>query len=271
MQAVFLLLRKNGFFELGAYDPDIKIWGGEQYELSFKVWMCGGQLEWVSCSHVGHIYRGPRRRIMHPRGGKLHQSHINHMRVAEIWLDEYKEYYLRRQPNQARLDIGDTSAYKALRKNLNCSSFKWFLDNVAYEMAEKYPLPPANNVWGEMRNDNHKEWCADTLDNHFGRPVGISGCHHQGGNQLFRINVEGEWSSGEHCFVSEGDWVVSRQCVQMGRWIPKGEWTYDNQTRQVRSTKVNKCVVTDGKRLSLENCVENSTAQKWTWTETYVV
>jgi hypothetical protein len=55
----------------------------------------------------------------------------------------------------------------------------------------------------------------------------------------------------------------------MGRWVPKGEWSYDNQTRQVRSTKVYKCVVTDGKRLSLEKCKEDSAAQKWTWTEIY--
>jgi hypothetical protein len=38
----------------------------------------------VSCSHVGHIYRGPRRRSMHPRGGNAYQSHINHLRVAEV-------------------------------------------------------------------------------------------------------------------------------------------------------------------------------------------
>lgn len=57
----------------------------------------------------------------------------------------------------------------------------------------------------------------------------------------------------------------------MGRWIPKGEWTYDNQTRQVRSNKVYKCVATDGKRLFLESCQENSSAQKWAWAETYVV
>jgi polypeptide N-acetylgalactosaminyltransferase len=125
-------------------------------------------------------------------------------------MDEYKTYYLRRQPNHAQLDIGDTSEYKALRKHLNCSSFKWFLDNVAYEMADKYPLPPANLVWGEMRNDQHSQWCADTLDSHFGQPIGISGCHSQGGNQLFRLNVEGEWSSNEHCFIAEGDTVVSR-------------------------------------------------------------
>lgn len=125
-------------------------------------------------------------------------------------MDEYKTYYLRRQPNHAQLEIGDTSEYKALRKRLNCSSFKWFLDNVAYEMADKYPLPPANLVWGEMRNDHYNDVCADTLAHQLGQIIGVSGCHGQGGNQLYRLNIEGEWSSNEQCFVSQGDSIVSR-------------------------------------------------------------
>ena len=32
-----LAMDRAYFFELGAYDPGLKIWGGENYELAFKV------------------------------------------------------------------------------------------------------------------------------------------------------------------------------------------------------------------------------------------
>ena len=45
------------FFKLGEYDSEIKYYGAEHVELSFRVWMCGGSMENIPCSNVGHIYR----------------------------------------------------------------------------------------------------------------------------------------------------------------------------------------------------------------------
>lgn len=50
-------IRKDYFEELGYYDSGFELWGGENLELSFKVWMCGGEMLQVFCSHVGHMYR----------------------------------------------------------------------------------------------------------------------------------------------------------------------------------------------------------------------
>jgi hypothetical protein len=36
----------------------------------------GGVVEWVPCSHVAHIYRGPRTESIHPAGGNPFQSSI---------------------------------------------------------------------------------------------------------------------------------------------------------------------------------------------------
>jgi len=55
--------------------------------------MCGGVLEQVMCSHVGHIFRS-RNPYAWRTGGSILKK--NSVRVAEVWLDNYKNYYYER-------------------------------------------------------------------------------------------------------------------------------------------------------------------------------
>lgn len=57
VQGMMIVMKTQFFHDLGGFDPGMMIWGSEQMELSIKVWMCGGRVEMVPCSIVGHMYR----------------------------------------------------------------------------------------------------------------------------------------------------------------------------------------------------------------------
>ncbi|KAL8619999.1 hypothetical protein ACOMHN_015281 [Nucella lapillus] len=264
---LFAIDRKY-FWELGGYDPGIKIWGGENYELSFKVWMCGGSSEWVPCSRVGHIYRGPRvygKDVKNPNPN-LPFHLVNYMRVVEVWMDdEHKEYYYTREPIGRGAPIGDISKQLQLKKDLNCKSFKWFMENVAYDVYDMFPRLPPNKAWGEVK-EKHGSRCWDSLGQTVGGgPIGAYGCHSLGGSQLFRINTKGQIGVGERCILApNGDTLHIQNC----ELEPTGPWDYDTTTGVIKHTSFSKCVETGSDdRLHLAACDPESSNQKWTVNE----
>jgi polypeptide N-acetylgalactosaminyltransferase len=126
------------FWELDGYDDQLEIWGGEQYEISFKVWMCGGAMYQIPCSHFGHMFRSDGRPFHNPK--PYNYITRNYKRVIEVWMDEYKEYIYMRDPASWSIDAGPLLRQHAIREKLKCKSFDWYLKTVAPEILEKYPV-----------------------------------------------------------------------------------------------------------------------------------
>lgn len=246
------------FFErLGTYDSGFDIWGGENLELSFKTWMCGGTLEIIPCSHVGHIFR---KRSPYKWRSGVNVLKKNSVRLAEVWLDDYAKYYYQRIGNN-KGDYGDISGRKALRKRLGCQSFKWYLDNVYPELF----IPGESVAFGEMRNLGYGgRTCLDSpaRKKDLKKAVGLYPCHNQGGNQYFMLSKTGEIRRDEACLDYAGGDVTLYACHgSKGNQL----WTYNAATSQINHGSSGKCLaINESKdKVIMEECDPNRAWQKW--------
>ena len=171
-------ISRQYFFEIGMYDEDLEIWGAENYELSFKIWMCGGELLFVPCSRVGHTYRlegwnG------NPIPKQLDDDYANRnfKRIAEVWMDEYKQFFYDWRPECKDLEIGSLRRQKSLRRRLQCKSFEWYIQEIAYDIPIRFPTSiPDNGAEVRLHLWENEKSCIDTEN------------LEQGDDLIFRLN-----------------------------------------------------------------------------------
>ncbi|PVD30435.1 hypothetical protein C0Q70_09701 [Pomacea canaliculata] len=249
-------ISREYFEELGTYDPGMDIWGGENLELSFRVWMCGGVLEIIPCSHVGHIFR---KRSPYKWRTGVNVVKKNSIRLAEVWMDEYRNYYYERFNNDLG-DYGDVSERKALRQRLHCKDFRWYIKNVYPDLF----VPGEAIASGEIRS-KAKPMCIDSPADHhnYHKPVNMWPCHGQGGNQYWMLSKSGEIRRDDGCLdYSGGNDVIIYPCHgQKGNQ----EWSYreDNTLYHVNTQKCAEVSV-DGKTLTMKQCT-GIDRQLWQW------
>ncbi|XP_064455026.1 putative polypeptide N-acetylgalactosaminyltransferase 9 [Ornithodoros turicata] len=249
----------RAFFEkLGTYDSGFDIWGGENLELSFKTWMCGGTLEIVPCSRVGHVFR--KRSPYRWRSG-VNVLRRNTIRLAKVWLDDYAKHYYDRIGNKIS-DAGDVEPRRALRRRLKCQSFGWYLDTIYPELY----VPGETLAKGELRNlGGSGLTCMDMpIDRgHMKKPMQMIACHGDGGNQLWMLTPKGEIRRDEACldYDGRGEDVFLYPCHGS---LGNQQWVYNLTSMSVFHVRSQKCMAMtlDHRRAGMEKC-DGSPRQRW--------
>ncbi|XP_056313441.1 polypeptide N-acetylgalactosaminyltransferase 9 [Danio aesculapii] len=220
------------FGEIGLLDPGMEVYGGENIELGMRVWQCGGSMEVLPCARVAHIERTKK-----PYNNDIdYYAKRNALRAAEVWMDEFKShvYMAWNIPmNNPGVDFGDVSERVALRKKMNCRSFRWYLEHVYPEMR----IYNNTITYGEVRNSKASGYCLDQGSEEDDRAI-LYPCHGMS-SQLARYTTEG--------------------LLQLG---PLGSTTFLPDT---------KCLVDDGRGRtpSLKKCdsVTRSSQRLWDFTQ----
>ena len=230
--------------------------------------MCGGAVEIVPCSRVGHIFRS-----FSPYKWRtdLQIPEYNYKRVAEVWMDEYKHLYYDRLGSTGASEgenvgyYGDVSSRKELRERLQCNSFRWFIENKVPSLGESVILGS-----GELRNPQH-QFCLDQQDgdNNVGLPVLVFDCTGLKGNQYWYYRSDGRLSHDILCVGERQEGSENENHVELVPCDSETDtWSYDQRTGRLQHDGNGLClkVTRHPLKLWLEPCDETDPEQKWFFT-----
>ncbi|KAI6222366.1 Ricin-type beta-trefoil lectin domain protein [Aphelenchoides fujianensis] len=149
-------------------------------------------------------------------------------------------------PGARDVDPGDITDRQKLRTELQCKNFKCV---------------------GQMMNDGSKT-CLDTMGKKTGQSPGLSACHGMGGNQVWSLTTSGEIRSDELCLSVRGmplKYTLRMEKCLLSKISQWHRFEYDEETKQVRSTKHDLCIVVENGGLDLASCATLTPASQWTF------
>uniref|UniRef100_A0A8C5MWE7 Polypeptide N-acetylgalactosaminyltransferase n=1 Tax=Leptobrachium leishanense TaxID=445787 RepID=A0A8C5MWE7_9ANUR len=221
------VMDKSYFEELGKYDMMMDVWGGENLEISFRVWQCGGSLEIIPCSRVGHVFRKQHPYTFPGGSGTV---------FASI---------------QSRVEM---------RRKLNCKTFKWYLENVYPELR----VPDHQDIaFGALQQGTN---CLDTLGHFADGVVGVYECHNAGGNQEWALTKDKSVKHMDLCLTvvdrAPGSLIKLQGCRENDS---RQKWEQIENNSKLRHVGSNFCLDSQNAKnggLTVEAC-SPSLSQQW--------
>jgi polypeptide N-acetylgalactosaminyltransferase len=222
----------------------------------------------VTCSRIIHLSKMTTSYRVSSDGTDFIAYNLK--RVAEVWLDEYKKYFYRGEPQRyAAIDAGDLTKQFELKKRLNCKPFKYFLDNVATEMLLRYPLEPQYFAAGSLQLQSSKKKCMALTRFKYHEIPSLVDCSHNlakpSKSSDFILTFEKSIrfnDTSDQCMDSKS--IMFENCNHQGYFQ---HWVYNLETLQIYNPYEKKCLIGDTKNrlVSLASCNEKLRSQKWKW------
>ncbi|XP_037380615.1 polypeptide N-acetylgalactosaminyltransferase 15 [Talpa occidentalis] len=256
---------RHYFQNTGAYDPLMSLQGAENLELSLKAWLCGGSVEILPCSRVGHLYRSQDTPSTLDQEAALQ----NKVRLAETWLGSFKDTFYRHSPEAfslSKAEQPDCTERQQLQRRLGCRTFHWFLAHIYPEL---YPSERRPRFSGKLHNTG-LGFCADCRADRelLGCAVVLAPCSDSRWQQHLEHTGRKEIHFGgmQHlCFDVQQEQVILQNCTKEGPAIHQQHWDFQGNGMLVHiiSGKCMEAIVQENnKDLYLRPC-DGKASQLW--------
>jgi hypothetical protein len=193
------------------------------------------------------------------------------MRVAEVWLDDYKQYFYRNDPNRySKIDAGNLTEQFERKESLKCKPFKYYLDVVAPEILLYYPIEPQYFAASSIQHIESNK-CLSLYQLNYDAHIVLAPCSSnllspiKGSDFLLTLEKSIRYNdTNDQCLNS--DTMKLSNCHHLGKAYGQ-YWVFNLKTRQIYQPQKNKCLSGHGTNdmISLDDCDVNLLNQRWRW------